>query len=140
MFGLFGNSDKKLIDPIGEQVHRQVTESLERHGDVMRSPDEMMWVSGYIYGLVEDALELNGNNKKDEERILKSVRHLCNGVLPGKLWDIFQKSYAFAHNVESGGEPYQGGYKLSKEDSKIMRSGGKAGKLTGFFKFQYEEM
>ena len=99
---MFGKKRKfrKVADRIGEVVHLQILQSFEKKEGILGSSNEMVFVSGYLQTFVYVGLSDIGC--RDLSVHSKYIKHICNGVLPNRLWDIYQRGEALSELSQSG--------------------------------------
>lgn len=93
MFGLFGNKElKDAIRRIGVAIHRQIFDALATNEPEAGMRVSSFFTTGYLYGFIRLGFTHQGYD--GEELADKYFRRICNGVLPGRLYDIVQKHFA----------------------------------------------
>lgn len=80
---------RKLADLIGQETHRQLLQALNEKSTVLGTADEIAFTSAYLRSFTFVAFSEIGC--EDVATHLKYIRHFCNGVLPSRLWDVFQR-------------------------------------------------
>jgi hypothetical protein len=94
---MFGKKRKfrKAADSMGVLIHKQIMEALNERGQLSGTHVEMAFISGYLTQfawIVFDNLGCRDIGIQNE-----NIKHMCDGVLPGKLWDMFQKGQGLYH-------------------------------------------
>ena len=94
MFGLFGRSkeEKNAANRIGVKLHRQILEALQKDEQEASKKLSSPFSVGYLYGFIR--LGFTHQGMEGERLADKYLKHICNGILPGKLYDIFQRQFA----------------------------------------------
>ena len=116
---MFGKSTKykKAANALGPHVHKQIVSALEARDDVFSTPDEMAFVAGYLGMLMWVTLDKQGC--KDWDVQASMLKHVCNGVIPGRLWDIVERGEALGSPFFGDAKPEyksaQEAYKLGSE-------------------------
>lgn len=100
IFGLFGNKEHKAVaDKIGVEIHRQLFAALNIDEPEASSRISSAFIVGYLYGFVRTGFSSHGYTVIEgppvryiaEELTDKYLKYICNGVLPGKLHNIFKQ-------------------------------------------------
>lgn len=93
MFGLFKSPEKKIMDRAGKEIHRQMLSATKDTNSILNSLPQIVFVKGYITSfLFNVAYETQSQGDwcfRDE-----NLKYLCDGVIPGRLWDAFLKARA----------------------------------------------
>lgn len=95
MFGImFGRKRqyRKLADRIGQEIHRQLRQALTEKATVCGADGEMAFTAGYLKSFT--FVGFSGIGCIDIDTHVKFIKHFCNGVLPGRLWDVVQRGEA----------------------------------------------
>jgi len=105
MFG-FGKKYKEQADKIGIVLHEQIFGALQENeklaGVKMQSP----FFVGYISCFVSTGLIAQG---VPSEQVDKYLKYICDGVLPGRLWQIYSSQLMAAEQIEAfSGTPIEG--------------------------------
>jgi len=83
------NELNNVADQIGVEIHRQIVQVLKLKNQSLGTADEMVFVTGYLQSFVSV-----GFADQDFNLQIKYIKHICNGVLPGRLWDVYQRGVA----------------------------------------------
>jgi hypothetical protein len=95
MFGIFSNQkkvEKEAADRIGVELHRQIRAALERGGKEVESRTISFFIAGYLFGFIRAGFTIQGI--PGEQAADKYVRHICDGVIPKRLYEIFERYLA----------------------------------------------
>lgn len=93
MFGLFRNKEhKKAADRIGVEIHRQLLEALKEDESRTSKNLSSSFTPGYLYGFIRFGLIWQGF--EDAKLPDKYLKHICDGVLPKILHEIFNKQFS----------------------------------------------
>ena len=93
MFGIFGKKEHKdAANRIGVEIHRQLIEALQTDELSASNNLSSAFTAGYLTGFIWFGFTAQGY--EGEELLNKYTKHICNSVLPGKLYEIFNKQYA----------------------------------------------
>jgi len=114
---------RKTVKSLGTILHAQIGEAAAQCGDIITTPYEVAFTSGYLRGFIWDALDRRGCY--DAELILKIIKHVCDGILPRKLWDIFERGEAINEISQDSNrdeltlsrDAYNFGLKIGKNDA-----------------------
>ena len=94
MFGFF-KARKAISDArnvVGTELHRQLAEALEQNESLATQKLSTAFTPGYIYWFVRLGFSVQG---VDGGKIVDDqLRQVCDGVLPGKLYKIFESQLA----------------------------------------------
>ena len=118
MFGFLKErkAEKDAADKIGVEIHRQIMSAFQRNEAITGTRIPSFFTVGYLYGFVRigfTTLGINGEQAAD-----KWMKHICDGVLPGRLWESFGRLLAALELAKS----------LNKEDEiKLFEVGIEAG-------------
>ena len=125
MFGIFRKNRqyRKLANRIGQEIHRQLQQALIVTPTVLGTPGEMAFTAGYMKSFTFVGFSEIGCLDLDTH--MKYIKHFCNGVLPGRLWDAVERGIALNALSQEG----------EREEFKIAREaydlGAEAGKSDG---------
>ncbi len=99
MFG-FGTKRKlrKIADSIGVLIHQQLRRVLTESENTFSTPEEIAFTSGYLSAYVWNVFDRCGCKDIDVQN--EHIKYLCDGVLPGRLWDVFQRGKAIKELAE----------------------------------------
>lgn len=94
MFGFLKN--RKAVDDarqiIGVELHRQIKEALFQNESATIEKLSTVFTPGYIYWFVRMGFSCQGI---DGGKVIdKQLERVCDGVLPGKLYEILQNQLA----------------------------------------------
>ena len=87
-----GRKHRKLADRIGNEIHRQLTKAFSKRPLLFENVREIAFTAGYLKSFTFVAFSEIGC--KDLDVHLQQIRYFCNGVLPNRLWDVFQRGEA----------------------------------------------
>lgn len=90
MFSLFKSKEKKICDIVGKCIHRQIRGALEENLLAFTESEDAVFFSGYLGAMIwgyADMIGKRGNWVLD----IEYSKYICEGVLPNKLWDIYQR-------------------------------------------------
>ena len=125
MLGFFGKKEhKELADRIGVEIHRQLFEALKVNETDAGVRLSSVFIVGYLYGFISFSFSVRGY---DGEKLSdKYTKHICNGVLPGKLYDIFMKQLAALEIAKELGkqeevELFEQGAEVGAYDSGVFK-------------------
>jgi hypothetical protein len=94
MFGFLKN--RKAISEarakIGVELHRQIKEALIQDERTATEKLSTVFIVGYIYWFVSGGFSCQGID--GGAVVDKQLRLVCDGVMPNKLYDIFQRQMA----------------------------------------------
>ena len=99
MFGK-GQKHRKLADRIGKEIHRQLIKAFKERPLLFESAREIAFTAGYLKSFAFVAFSEIGC--KDLDVHLRQIQYFCNGVLPDRLWDVFQRGEALNELSQSG--------------------------------------
>lgn len=91
---------KKAVDVLGPHIHKQIVSAMKARSDVFSNPSEMAFFAGYMRSLIWDILDKIGC--KDYDVQTKMIKHVCEGVIPGRLWNVFERGEALSSSFLSG--------------------------------------
>ena len=99
---LFGKERKyrKFADRIENEIHGQLTKAFNERPLLFENAREIAFTAGYLKSFTFVAFSKIGC--KDLDVHLKQIRYFCNGVLPDRLWDVFQRGEALNELSKSG--------------------------------------
>ncbi len=91
MFGLFKQhkAEKEAANRIGVELHRQLKEALTGGGKEAEQRVASFFVVGYLHGFVTIGFSTQGIS--GEQAADKYLRYICDGVMPNKLYEIFER-------------------------------------------------
>lgn len=106
MFGFLKQRkvEKDAANKIGVEIHRQIMSAFQIDETTTGDRIPTFFTIGYIFGFIRigfTTLGLDG-----EQATNKWTRHICDGVLPGRLYEIFERLLAAMELAKS----------LNKED------------------------
>jgi hypothetical protein len=121
MFGLFKKKEhKEAANKIGIELHRQIFDALKENESEAGVRISSPFVAGYLYGFVRIGFGALGyDGEKVSEKYFK---YICNGILPKKLYEIFERQLAaleLAKDLgrEEEGEMFELGVEVGVYDS-----------------------
>ena len=89
MFGFRKKEHKEAANRIGVEIHRQLFEALKVNETVASEGVSSPFITGYLYGFIY--LSFTQQGYEGYKLVGKYIKYICNGVLPGELYDIFEK-------------------------------------------------
>lgn len=92
---------RKLADQIGKEIHRQLQQAFKEKDEMLGTVSEMVFTAGYLESFTFVAFSEIGCQEIDVH--LKYIRHFCNGVLPNRLWEVFERGKAL-NDLSQGGD------------------------------------
>ncbi len=94
MFETFKNNIqyRKQADQIGKEIHHQLQKALREKTTALGTYAELAFTAGYLTAFTQIAFSKIGCNDSAISR--KYIKYFCDGVLPGRLWDFFQRGEA----------------------------------------------
>ena len=102
MFGIFKSKEKRICDVVGKIIHTQISLALKENKEVFNRPEEIVFFSQYLtYFIWNIAANFNAVGKWTTEEEYK--KYICEGVIPGRLWEIYQRYEAMKELSESAG-------------------------------------
>jgi len=90
MFGV--SKEKKLATKIGKYLHFQIREALVWNGEEAGVRAVDMFTSAYIYSFIQSVAKVNGFDQ--EKYVDKFLKHICNGVMPRRLYEAVTRNAA----------------------------------------------
>ncbi len=90
-------ANKKYVEvtaKIGPEIHRQITEAMSARGKIFTSVEEVVYFTGYMQVFVRTGF--NDIGVKNLKTHFKYTKHICEGVMPAKLWEYFCRGKAVA--------------------------------------------
>ena len=118
---------------IGIELHRQIKEAFELDETGTSTRLQSSFCVGYIYYFVRLGFStitgVIGKRAAD-----KHLRHICDGVLPKKLYEIFSRQFAaleVARQMEDQNKKITGSNISPAETIKLFETGGEAGAADG---------
>ena len=91
---------RKLADQIGKEIHRQLQQAFKEKDEMLGTASEMVFTAGYLGSFTFVAFSKIGCREIDVH--LKYIRYFCNGVLPNRLWEVFERGKALNDLSRSG--------------------------------------
>jgi len=113
---MFGKNRKykKAVNALGPHIHQQIVKAMEVKQDVFSSPEEIAFVAGYLSSLIWDTLNKRGCKDADVQE--KMLKHVCDGVIPGRLWNIVERGKALgSHPMSEYAAPAIESYELGTD-------------------------
>lgn len=114
---------------IGVELHRQIKEAFNLNEEQTSVRLQTSFCVGYIYGFVRIGFAtitgISGERATD-----KHLRHICDGVLPGKLYEIFSRQLAaleIARQMEDQDKKIPGMQVSPTDLIGLFEAGGEAG-------------
>lgn len=132
MFGFGGNRElKDLAHKIGEIFHHQISQAMESEYQLFTDVDDIAFTSGYLKAYFHRMFEHYENT--DVRLEAKLFKRTCDGVIPKRLWDIYQRGEALGQLAETSdnpdikqtGEAYEQGIVAGMEDADETHHDGK---------------
>ena len=97
---IFGNKYKKEADLIGAALHKQIYDAMKEDEKMASTNLQSPFFVGYMVGFVKAGFLVQGLTKDEATKQLnKSMRYICDGVIPGRLWEIFSKQHQYMESV-----------------------------------------
>jgi hypothetical protein len=97
MFGLGKRNQRlKIADKIGFHIHAQFLKTIETSKTLGENDEDIMFLYKYIDGFASgyfiraDDSFFNPPSDKECEIFSEMVKHICDGVMPVKLWNIYE--------------------------------------------------
>ncbi len=117
MFNLFGNKEhKKAANIIGVEIHRQLFGALKVNEGVTNARLTSPFITGYLYGFIRFGFNMQGY--QGEALAEKYIKHICDGVLPNRLHEIFQRKLTILESAsKSEVEKFEKGVEVGVYDS-----------------------
>jgi len=105
MFGIFGKHRKynKAANALGTHIHQQIVAAMEVRQDVFSNPEEIAFTAGYLHALMWDTLDKRGC--KDVNIQTATLKHVCDGVIPARLWDVVERGKALGSSLFGDSKP-----------------------------------
>jgi len=102
---MFGKNRKykKAANAIGPYIHQQIVKAMEARQDVFSNPEEIAFVAGYLYSLMWNTLDKRGCKDADVQTAM--LKHVCDGVIPGRLWDVVERGQALGSSFFGDSKP-----------------------------------
>ena len=94
--------EKRAADRIGVQLHRQISVAFAENEKETSKRLMTPFTTGYIYGLVH--LGFSHQGIEGEPATDTRLKYICDGVLPKKLYSIFQSVLSTVEYAKSLGE------------------------------------
>lgn len=120
MFGK-GRAHRKLANKIGQQIHRQLIQAFEERPQLFENASEMVFTAAYLKAFT--FIAFSGIGCRDLDVHLRQIQYFCNGALPNRLWDIFQRGEAL-YELSEGEE---------REEFRQARESFELGQKAGIF-------
>ena len=129
---------RKLADRIGPVIHTQLSRVMGQSGETLGHPEEMAFTYGYLSTFTCRMFrDVGCNDSLSQEEF---IQYVCNGVIPGRLWDIFQRGKALSELSKDGEreefkktyEAYGKGKDAGVHDAQVFCDGGHADNLARF--------
>jgi hypothetical protein len=95
MFGLFDKqkkAEKEAANRIGIELHKQIKTALEHGGSEAENRTVSTFMAGYLYGFIRISFTTQGI--PGEAAADKHIRYICDGVIPKRLYEIFERQLA----------------------------------------------
>ena len=102
---MFGFSNKKrfeICDKIGIKIHKQISEALTENSAALSEPEDAIFFHGYLNGFMIGFTSIHDSSNSWAVDV-KYKKHICEGVIPGRLWDIFERAQAIAQLSDQAG-------------------------------------
>ncbi|MGV7235316.1 MAG: hypothetical protein ACQ9ET_03570 [Nitrosomonadaceae bacterium] len=92
MFGLGKKRkvERECADIIGQQLHGQINCAFENNEGSTGERLTSAFVAGYLYGFIGFGFVMNGIH--GNRLIDRHLKYICNGVIPGRLYEIFRRN------------------------------------------------
>lgn len=136
MFGFFRR--RRLVaearTKIGIELHRQLKEALHADERVTEKNLSTVFVVGYLYWFVRMGfthLGIDGGSVVD-----KQLRPICDGVLPNKLYEIFERQMAalkIAQGMNDQTAQIRGANVTPAQLTELFEKGSKVGAFDGSY-------
>ena len=89
---LSDNDNLKFCKKVGQSIHKQIQDSLRTSPEVFTEPKHLIFFASYLDQLIWSYAEYNQINVDAFSDELK--KNICDGVLPKRLWDAYQRGVA----------------------------------------------
>ena len=120
IFGnIFGKKYKKEADIIGRALHEQIYDAMKSDEKLAGKNLKSAFFVGYMYSFVSAGFIVQGVSGDQLDKYLK---YICDGVIPGRLWEIFNAQLKYMESVKE---------LLQLEENPEMVEGGAAGLWDG---------
>ena len=110
---------------IGIALHRQIKDAFEQDEEETARRLMTFFTAGYVYGFVRigfsTLISVSGERATD-----RHIRHICNGVLPGKLWENLNRKLAaleIARNMDDQHKKLRSSDLTPAEGIKLFEAG-----------------
>jgi len=104
---------KKAANALGPNIHKQIMEALAVRENVFTKPEELAFVCAYLEGLMWQTMDIRGC--KDRNFHIKMLKMVCDGVIPGRLWDYVERGEALGGSNEFGHSNSRAEYASARE-------------------------
>ncbi len=118
MFG-FGKKYKDQADKIGDALHEQISGANKENHALASQKLQSPFFVGYLFYFISMGFIAQGVPSKQTD---KYVKYICNGIIPGELWEIFQKQMKFVKASQAA---------KRENETKEFEIGGEAGMWDG---------
>ena len=99
MFGKSGKY-KKISDLVGTEIHRQVRQALEKKEQLFDNPEQAAFMAAYLKLFMFEPFSSLG--VRDYGTITKYTKRVCDGVIPGRMWEIYEQGNALNDLAQDG--------------------------------------
>jgi hypothetical protein len=83
---------KKSVNKIGPNIHKQIMDAVILNPSALTTPKHMTFAAGYLQAATISVLQEVGCNDPDTSN--QMLKFLCEGVMPGRLWDVLNRAHA----------------------------------------------
>ena len=110
---------KKAANGLGPHIHRQIVKAMELRQQVFSRPEELAFTAGYLETLMWGTLDKRGCEDVGVQTAL--LKHVCEGVIPGRLWDVVERGKALGSSLFGDSKPE---YTAAREANELGKSCG----------------
>lgn len=121
-------AERNACKKIGIELHRQIKEALDQNEGEAAARLQTSFTVGYIYSFVRTSFSTLGFDEK--QKTDKYMKLICDGVIPKKLYDIFQRQSAaivIAQGMEDKNKIIRGTTITPADVAKLFKIGAAAG-------------
>jgi hypothetical protein len=120
---LFGNKYKKEADRIGTAIHEQIFDAMKVDEKSAGANLKSAFFCGYMFGFVKAGFIAQGlSGDQADEQVNANMQYICDGVIPGRLWETFSSQLKYMESVKQ---------LLELDENPDMDEGGAAGLWDG---------
>jgi hypothetical protein len=92
VFGKNRRYKKAINETLGPNIHKQIRDALTLNSQALTKPKQMAFAAGYLRTATISSLQELGC--EDPDTWDRMQKFLCDGVMPGKLWEIVLRALA----------------------------------------------